>query len=184
MKRFDPTEFPLADDGRQHLSGEDVSDTNFNGASLEHAEATGAIFAGSDMRECALADAILDKADMEDADLAYTQGTRVSAKSASFFYAHMQHADWHRADLRKADMERTNAKFAKFDYADFRGACVCGADLRYADFTGADLRGITWDGCTSWRGAYVKDALMDEDLRAALDIDTLGYVTSDTAYQH
>ena len=33
-------------------------------------------------------------------------------------------------------------------------------------------------------GAYVKDALMDEDLRAALDIDALGYVTSDMAYQH
>ena len=74
--------------------------------------------------------------------------------------------------------------FMKLDGADLRGACVCGADLRYADLTRADLRGITWDVYTSWVGAYVKDALMDEDLRAALDIDALGYVTSDTAYQH
>ena len=184
MKRFDPTDYTRTDDGRLHLSGEDVSDTKFDGASLECAEATGAIFAGSDMRDCSLADAILDNADMEGADLAYTWGLRVSAKSASFFYADLLHADWPRADLRKADMERVNAKFAKFGYADFRGACADGADLRYADFTGADLRGITWDRCTSWLGACVKDALMDEDLRAALDIDALGYVTSDTAYQH
>ena len=82
---------------------------------------------------------------------------------------------------RRVRDEFAQAKFTEFDYADLRGACVCGADLRYADFTGADLRGVTWDRCTSWLGAYVKDALMDEDLRAALDIDALGYVTSDTA---
>ena len=92
--------------------------------------------------------------------------------------------DWHRADLRRADFTYARMAFTKLGGADLRGACVWGADLRYADFTGADLRGITWDVCTSWKGAYVKDALMDEDLRAALDIDALGYVTSDTAYQH
>ena len=175
MAVYAPTDY-LHINGRAILSCEDVSGTDFDGADLYGMEALNTDFSRAHMWGCRIAAGSADNADFSGADLSATDGQRLGAVGATFDNATLRYANWHRADLRHADMWCADTAFAKFAMADLRGADLRGANMQSADFWRADLRGVSWDERTCWEGAYVASVWMDDDLRAALVLDGMGYV--------
>lgn len=101
-----------------NLSGYDLADGDFTGASFKGAYLCAASFAGAKLRRGDFQLAVADQAD---------------------FYA---------ADAREALFSAAYCASARFAHADLRGAAFVDADLQGADFAHAQVERVDWRGAT------------------------------------
>ncbi len=128
------------EEGESVGDGEEAKDWSFT--SHVGADLRGANLAGANLRR-----AVFDGADLEGADLSGADLRRASFKRANLMKAAFDGADMRDASFIKARMNLSNFQWCRLDRADLRG--IRG---RYA----------------IWREANWWDAIMDDDLRAAL----------------
>ena len=100
----------------------------FVGVNLQGAYLRGA----SDMRDFNLADARLNGADLQEADL----------RGSTFLRTQLPEADLRGADLRRTNFTDANLTAASIREADLRNCILVRAQVARADFSGADLTGI------------------------------------------
>jgi uncharacterized protein YjbI with pentapeptide repeats len=104
----------------------------------------------------------LNKADLGDMWLPYTNFSRTQLQSASFKNAYLKRSSFKKADLKRADFSckepsaTCTLEEANLSEAILVGANLSGAILVGADLAGADLAGIRWDEKTEWpaKGAF------------------------------
>jgi hypothetical protein len=100
----------------------------FVGVNLQGAYLRGA----SDMRDFNLADARLNGADLQEADL----------RGSTFLRTQLPEADLRGADLRRTNFTDANLTAASIQEADLRNCFFVRAQVARADFSGADLTGV------------------------------------------
>ena len=93
-------------------------------------------FAGANLRNMNLTGAVLDRSDLSEADLSFSQVRYASANHVDFTGALLMGADFYRSSLMQADFENAVAHGARFN----------GAEIMMANFFRAMLIGAQFDG--------------------------------------
>jgi uncharacterized protein YjbI with pentapeptide repeats len=131
---------------REKAAGYPDADANLQGASLEHADLRGA-----NLRRATLHSANLEHADLRRANLQGSNLIHANLDGASLDGADLRHADLSRADLCDAklacaDLRHADLTRADLSYADLCDAKLEGANLRQADLSRADLNRASLEG--------------------------------------
>lgn len=149
---------------RVNLSGIDLRGADIAFASLCNADLSGA---GTNLREVAGIEVVLDKARLSRANLNEARLKGAHAHKTHFHETNLVAARLGDADLREAQFQR-----AKLQGADFRGAKLQGARFAGAIVSDADFRGATFDDSairellkTNWR----KTDKLDPEIKARLE---------------
>ena len=138
-----------------NLSGADLSGADLSGCVLARAELTGARFAGAKMAEACLGAANLKEADFSGAELSKAAFGKADLTGADLSGATMDGADFMEAKLPGANLSRTALKETLFYENDLSRAVFEEADLSQSQFINANIEGADFSGAKLSSAVFV-----------------------------
>jgi hypothetical protein len=135
------------------LSGRDLAWVVLTDAHLDRALLRATNLNNSMFYECSFAQAMMDDAQLIEADATgsnFSEASlcRVQGLSAEFYEANLCHANLTECNFSDADFQKTNLEGANFSYANLRKAYLAEAHIAHAILTGAYVEGATFTGAT------------------------------------
>lgn len=141
------------------LSGIDLHETKFHGATLDDSNLAQATLTGSHFGNATLIRATLHRANLDRATIQGAHFLRANLTEATFVGASCRDADLQETKAAKVVMSGANLEGADLRNADFKGANLSNSMLKHAHLEGCDLRGANLYNAeltrTAWRGAKI-----------------------------
>lgn len=151
------------------LRGARLSGESLRGVDLSHAQATGAILDGADLRETRLQGVPFERSNLRASKL----------EEAVIDEARLDYADLREASLQGASLRKAVLRGARLKKANFQDARLEGTDLRHVDLSTASLTGAHLDRTTRFDPQGLRDSDVSGAIFHAMVFDRLDIRSAD-----